>query len=75
MSATSREIRFSSRVPGLKAEFYVPGGAVTNFPNFNAAPKATRTDYAIYQMNGPWNFLDERMPLDHFGVRWTARSR
>ena len=56
---------------GLLGQYYVPGGAVTDFPNFDAlTPTRTQIDT---QVNFPvTNLVFNNFASDNFAVRWTG---
>jgi len=59
---------------GLTTRFYVPGGNVSNFPDFNAltTPVLTRVDQNVY---APWTqgSWAPGLPSDNFAVSWDGQ--
>jgi Leucine-rich repeat (LRR) protein len=58
---------------GLTANFYVPGGSVSAFPDFGAlTPVLTRVDQAVYQPNTAASWASG-LPSDNFAATWEGQ--
>ncbi|GAB1542664.1 hypothetical protein NUACC21_53380 [Scytonema sp. NUACC21] len=59
---------------GLLGEYYVPGGIVNNFPNYDAlAPLLTRVDPCVNFGSTWYDFGANLGQTDHFAARWTGK--
>ncbi|MDM9385689.1 CARDB domain-containing protein [Chlorogloeopsis sp. ULAP01] len=59
---------------GLLGQYYVPGGTVSNFPNYDAiAPLLTRVDQTINFGSTSGDFGANLGQVNHFAARWTGK--